>query len=410
MFLVKRDNFNKTYIIKGLIVALFFSSFIYLEHFDLQYKLLNTIIGLLSIYFILVSKKQTLFITGFFIGIFWFYWIGNSFDYYDLSYLKPFVPLLFGVAYGLIFFIIGLIEFTFYKATILFILSYIHPLGFNWFVPELLFVNSYFNIDKLSFALILLSIFLFINFRKNLKIFAFLPLIFVYSNTGEYIDNPKLNIAMPQLNINQDVKWTRSNIPEIIEYNFHLIELAIEENKDLIILPETSMPIVLNQEEFIMDRLFSLSNSIDIVIGALYFEEGNYYNTTYHFSKTKAAIAKKVVLVPFGEKIPLPKFMVDFINNTFYNGAKDYVEAKMPTDFEIKGIKFRNAICYEATSEKLFKNLNNTRYMIATSNNAWFTPSIEPTLQKLLLKYYAKRYNITILHSANGSKNAIIRP
>ncbi len=48
--------------------------------------------------------------------------------------------------------------------------------------------------------------------------------------------------------------------------------------------------------------------------------------------------------------------------------------------------------------------------MIATSNNAWFTPSIEPTLQKLLLKYYAKKYDVTIFHSINGSENYTIRP
>ena len=136
----------------------------------------------------------------------------------------------------------------------------------------------------------------------------------------------------------------------------------------------------------------------------------HYYNVSYHFSKTNVVVAKKVVLVPFGEEIPLPKFFVDLINNTFYNGAEDFKKANKATDFDIKGIKFRNAICYEATSEKIYKELNGLKYMIAISNNAWFTPSTEPILQKLLLQYYAKKYNITIFHSINGSNNYIIRP
>ena len=37
--------------------------------------------------------------------------------------------------------------------------------------------------------------------------------------------------------------------------------------------------------------------------------------------------------------------------------------------------------------------------MIVISNNAWFTPSIEPILQKQLLRYYAKKYGISIYHS-----------
>ena len=35
---------------------------------------------------------------------------------------------------------------------------------------------------------------------------------------------------------------------------------------------------------------------------------------------------------------------------------------------------------------------------------------IEPTLQKLLLRYYSKKYNITIFHVVNGSPNFIFRP
>ena len=48
--------------------------------------------------------------------------------------------------------------------------------------------------------------------------------------------------------------------------------------------------------------------------------------------------------------------------------------------------------------------------MVAISNNAWFTPSIEPTLQHLLLKYYSKKYDVNIYHIANGSSNRIYRP
>ena len=87
-----------------------------------------------------------------------------------------------------------------------------------------------------------------------------------------------------------------------------------------------------------------------------------------------------------------------------------YKKAEKATDFLIKNTKFRNANCYEATKEEIYADLNNTKYMIAISNNAWFTPSIQPTLQKLLLKYYAKKYNITIFHSVNGSSNYIINP
>ena len=112
--------------------------------------------------------------------------------------------------------------------------------------------------------------------------------------------------------------------------------------------------------------------------------------------------------MPFGEEIPFPKFLTDFINDTFFDGASDYSKATEPTTFTIKNIKFRNTICYEATTDDVYQNLD-THFVIATSNNAWFTPSTQPTLQKLLLRYYAKKYNLIIYHATNSSQNMIVK-
>ncbi|MBD3825095.1 MAG: apolipoprotein N-acyltransferase, partial [Epsilonproteobacteria bacterium] len=118
-------------------------------------------------------------------------------------------------------------------------------------------------------------------------------------------------------------------------------------------------------------------------------------------------IAKKMILVPFGEYIPLPAFLRQLINDTFFAGAADFQTATSPTDFIIKGVKFRNAVCYEATCQELYEG--DVKYLIATSNNAWFAPSIEPTLQNLLLRYYARKNGVTILHSANYRGSGIIQ-
>ncbi len=73
----------------------------------------------------------------------------------------------------------------------------------------------------------------------------------------------------------------------------------------------------------------------------------------------------------------------------------------------IKGLKFRNAICYEATCAEIYEG--DVDFVIATSNNAWFAPSIEPTIQKLLMRYYARKNATTIYHSANYKGTGIIK-
>ena len=118
-------------------------------------------------------------------------------------------------------------------------------------------------------------------------------------------------------------------------------------------------------------------------------------------------IAKKLILVPFGEYIPLPKFAQDYINDTFFSGQSDFLTAEKPTDFTIKGEVFRNAICYEATCQEIYEG--DVKFVIATSNNAWFAPSIEPTLQNLLMRYYARKNGVTIYHSANYKGTGVVR-
>ncbi|EFU70469.1 apolipoprotein N-acyltransferase [Aliarcobacter butzleri JV22] len=215
---------------------------------------------------------------------------------------------------------------------------------------------------------------------------------------------------MPQMYINQDLKWQKEYQKELNAKNIEEIHKAIDLKKDLVILPETAFSTALNRNIVLLNELKNLSFSIDIITGALYVENNQIFNATYHISNGEVKIAQKVVLVPFGEKIPLPKYFVDLINKTFYNGAQDYTEASEPTDFVVLGEKYRNAICYEGTTDTIYENLGDTRYIIMTSNNAWFTPSIEPTLQDLLLKYYSKKYQVTVFHIVNGSPNKIYRP
>jgi len=410
MFLVKRDNSNKNFIIKGFITAILLSAFIYLSYFNIEYKFLNTILGLAGVYALITIPRKSLFITGFITGILWCYWMAVSLKYYELVYLTPVLLIAIGLVYGVIFRLFALIDKQSFRILIIFAFTFIAPFGFNWLKLELLFIDSYLGTSKEDFALILIAMFMIAKL-KRMKILFIIPLLFTYqTQTGLYVDNPKIKMDMPQLNINQELKWQQDYKNILIQKNIDLIDKAIKNKKELIVLPETSIATVLNKNQYVLDVLKQKSQNIDILTGALYLEDELIYNASYHISKGEVTVAKKVVLVPFGEEIPLPQFMTDLINNIFYNGAKDYAKADKATDFIIKGEKIRNAICYEATTDKIFEDLNGVKYMIAISNNAWFTPSIEPTLQKLLMKYYAKKYNVTIFHVVNGSSNYVIRP
>ncbi|MCF6244944.1 MAG: apolipoprotein N-acyltransferase [Sulfurovum sp.] len=416
-----RQYFNTLEITKGFFIAFLASLFIYLNHWGFSHPIFITIFALASLFLLLQSHKTTWGWYGTFIGIFWFWWISLSLQHYGYPWGFPIGVLIISLLYGVIFYFIAwlseqiekrfTIQALFIKALSLFILSFMHPFGFDWLKPELMLVESYLGIEKWRFGLILLAISLSI-WKKNLLFL--LLVIFAYSpqNNQNNTHQTMNNIQIISTNTSVKEKWNKALHPKQFQEIFAHIDQAIINKKSLIILPESVFPIFLNRSQQLLDKLHKKSKKISIVTGGLYWDNGIPRNSTYIFTNNKLTIANKVLLVPFGESNPLPSFLSDWINEILYDGAVDYEASSNVTDYEINGTTFRNAICFEATSEKLYVKNGNGKHpknMIVLSNNGWFTPSIEPTLQKLLLQYYSKKYGTTIYHAVNMSKSYIIR-
>ncbi len=396
----------------GLATALLFSYFIYAEQFGLTNSLLNSVAGLAAFYLLLKSRTRVLMSAGGFIGLLWFYWIGFSFTYYHVGWMAPFVTVFFVILYALFFGLIGLTKNPLLRAVILFGLSFVEPMDWNWLQVELPFVDSLFGIEKWQYALILsaLSLMLFFSDHAKLRTLRFLPLALLAGAldfSSPQLAEPDLKIKLYAPMLLQQDKWVKTNRQQIVADNMQVIEEAISGGYDLVVLPESAFPLFLNRHPSLLDALRDYSRSIDIITGSLYIENNLHYNVSYHFSQGSVTIAKKMVLVPFGEYIPLPEFIRAWINNTFFDGGSDFVTADRPSDFSVKGVKFRNAICYEATCEEIYEG--DPAYLIAISNNGWFYPSIEPTLQKLLMRFYTKKHRSILYHSANMGGSGIVR-
>jgi len=400
-----KPNFSE--ITFGIITAIFFSSFLYLEYFGVTIKIFNTITGLIALALFLFIPKKSVLIAGFFIGLLWFYWIGYSFKYYDIGYMTPIITMFFCIFYMLFFGIIAISNKVYIRTILLFLISFIEPLDWNWMQIELLFVDSYMGILKYQLAIILFSFTLIYYLKQTYRFLPLFLLFFALDGNHPLKKEPKLKIKLLQTHIKQDEKWLSKNLAPTVEMAFSEIQKATKDTYDIIVLPESVFPLYMNKSPKLINQLLTYSQNITIVAGSLLTENGIHYNVTYMFQDGKYEVAKKLVLVPFGEYIPLPKFARKFINETFFGGVSDFHTAKKPSDFIIDGVKFRNAICYEATCSEIYDG--EVDFVIATSNNAWFSPSIEPTLQKLLMRYYARKNNVTIYHSANWSGTGIIR-
>jgi len=401
----------------GFLIALLSSASIYLDWMGFNSTLANTIAGLLALYLWLIADRFSWVWSGFFIGLLWFWWMGISFIHYQMPWAVPLVVLMVGLIYASLFYLLISVVYLLEKhlkihhligkAIVLLVLSYIHPLGFDWFKPELMFTNSYLGIEKWQFALILLS---FVATIYKRKLLFLIPIILAYPYASHFEIESEINYKIKLVNTYTPVeeKWIPIYKNRHIDDIFSKLKKAVDNQEEIIVFPESVFALYLNQEPNILSALKNYSRHITIVTGGLYQENNTTLprNSTYIFQDGHFVVADKVVLVPFGEKNPLPSWMGKWINKIFFDGAPDYVSADNFTDYTINGITYRNAICFEATSEKLYEG--NPKNMIVLSNNGWLIPSIEPILQKILLQYYSKKYGTTIYHSVNMSNSYII--
>ena len=432
-------HFTTSPLTAGFLISLLSSVWLYGAWAGVEWRGLNTATGLLFFYALMATGRITWFWAGFFIGLFWFWWIAVSFVYYHMGWAIPIALIVVGLMYGGMFWLMAwvadkitriflhygvprhtlhglrkniplapcsLLPALILKSFALLAASYLHPFGFDWFKPELLFVSSYLGIQKWQLAIILLAIALTQWHNRPLWL---LLVVLAYSpiQVQSLPDDPQHTIKLVATNTTIAEKWNPDKTPVHIQQALDAIDVAIASHYPVVVLPESVFPFFLNRRPTILGKLIARSQKIDIIIGALYWDHGIHRNSTYHFHQGHYAVANKVILVPFGEANPLPNWAGKWINQIFFDGSVDYAASPQPTDWTVRGDTYRNAICYEATSERLYEG-HPTR-MILTSSNAWFVPSIEPTFQRLLLSYYVRKYGTTIYHAANMSQPYILR-
>lgn len=346
------------------------------------------------------------FWTGFLTGLFWFWWVGLSAIYFDLSYLVPVIALIMGLVYGVLFRICFLFKFDFLRLCAIFALSFIHPLGFDWL--EWGIYTTYGFFDSSLRGIICLFLIAYFIYEGYISRYYKIAIVLILFFTGFHYEE-KIASTLPfsykliNTNISQDQKFLQEKL--ILNSNALLSEIsrAILEKKELVILPETAFAFNLRGTKY-EDFLKELSHKIIIITGAFYTKDGQTYNSTYVFRRGKSYIFNKHFLVPFGEEIP---FFKELVKKYFLPNMEEFTRGPVQSQYKLNNSLITNAICYEATKEQNYKN---SQIIIALSNNAWFKHSSEYKLQKLLMQFYANKYGVSVYHATNGKENAVILP
>ncbi|MFC1594718.1 apolipoprotein N-acyltransferase [Candidatus Omnitrophota bacterium] len=224
-----------------------------------------------------------------------------------------------------------------------------------------------------------------------------------------------LQVSVIQGNIPQEVKWLEHSVPHILKEHTGLTYEAAEERADLIIWPESSMPGLVEEGNFLFDVISDLAAEVRIplVVGAVTGTYETLYNSALLVSADGEVVKKydKLHLVPFGEYIPLKKVFA-FVEHIApapigsFNFGDDYVIFTLPE----QSTQFAVLICFEDTLPYLSRNCvrRGADFLVNITNDAWFKKTVAATQHMQASVFRAIENHRPVIRAANTGISCFI--
>lgn len=231
-----------------------------------------------------------------------------------------------------------------------------------------------------------------------------------------------LTVSLLQGNIPQDIKWTQQAADHTL---LSYLDLARKNPAQLVILPETALPMLLEDiPENYLKALKASNPQGEILLGTVEDIDEHYFNSMIRLSAYQPANAGQMIadhanwhyhkfhLVPFGEYIPL-KSVFGYIYKHWLNiPLSDLSRGALPqTPMSMLGQKIALNICYEdAFGEEVVQASPDATIMVNASNDAWYGNSWAADQHLQMSQTRALEAGRMMLRATNTGATAIINP
>ena len=221
-----------------------------------------------------------------------------------------------------------------------------------------------------------------------------------------------VTVSLIQGNIPQELKWREDRLRQTLDMYLKLTRSATGR---LIILPETALPLFLDQVP--PEYLEALSahvrgNHGDMLIGVPERQRnGEYFNSVISLGASPAQSYRKSHLVPFGEFIPI-RPVLGWLVSVLAIPLQDFSRGgpgQQP--LEVAGQRVAVDICYEdAFGEEIIRQLPAATLLVNVSNVAWFGRSMAPRQHLQISQARALETGRYMLRATNTGVTAVIDP
>jgi apolipoprotein N-acyltransferase len=273
-------------------------------------------------------------------------------------------------------------------------------------------------------------------------IFLLMMIYGVYRTSSFKISGKTIAIGIVQPDLNPWDKWEVGNLNSLLDLYFDLSEKAINDGAEVILWPETALPVYAfgGTFKFIEDSVFNFvnKNKVSLLTGmphivyytdstntpedAKYAKEGKFFYTTYNAvlllnpGLRKIQRYGKMKLVPLGERVPFAD-LLPFLKDIFKWGVGlgSWNVGKDTTIFNVYGstkdtIKAGGLVCYESVDPVFVSAFvqKGAEIITVVTNDSWYGNTSGPFQHKDFAILRAVENRRSVVRCANGGISCII--
>ncbi len=231
-------------------------------------------------------------------------------------------------------------------------------------------------------------------------------------------ETEKTTVAVVQGNIPQILKWDTEFRIQTIDTYVRLSQQVNEMRPELIVWPETATPFYMKYNieltKIVLQAVQSMGASF--VVGSPTVEltdTSEYYFNSAYLITPEGDIADrndKVHLVPFGEYVPLRKWL-PFVNHIVAQ-VGEFRPGRAGNTLDWPRADIGMLICYEIIFPELAARMtaNNAGLLVNITNDAWFGKSSAPYQHFSMAVFRAVENRRSIVRAANTGISGFIDP
>lgn len=226
-----------------------------------------------------------------------------------------------------------------------------------------------------------------------------------------------LNAALMQPNIDQYKKWDAAFEAEITNTLANLGASLAGTKVMLAVWPESAVPGTLLETRYLnLFKHIAAESGAYQLVGSNVPEGGTQYVGAYLLPPDGGPLQsyRKIKLVPFGEYIPLEKWIRRVFSDVEVLGELGSFTPgtlKQQT-FDLGGVLFGRTICYESIFPQLWveQSRQGAKFFVNITNDAWFFNTAAPYQHLAINVVRAAETGRPVLRAANTGFSAVIDP